>query len=163
MSFSITVSGKVILLNLVGSVDLSATGALKEEFEQVMSSDITSVRVNAGGLDYIDSSGVASLLFVRKLCTRFGSNMVVESISDSAARVIQLANLDSVLGLPRAAAKTADHASSQPQHTAATLAPAPKFSDADAMAIFQNDAPLVSAPKAPEPSGSLAIKPPSFS
>ena len=163
MSFSVTVSGKVILLNLTGSVDLSATGALKEEFEQVMSSDITSVRVNAGGLDYIDSSGVASLLFVRKLCTRFGSNMVVESISDSAARVIQLANLDTVLGLPRATSSSASQAPSQSQFSNVSAVSAPKFSDADAMAIFQNDAPAVREPKAAEPTSSLEIKPPSFS
>lgn len=163
MSFSVTVSGKVILLNLAGSVDLSSTAALKEEFEQVMSSDITTVRVNAGGLDYIDSSGVASLLFVRKLCTRFGSTMMVESISESAARVIQLANLDTVLGLPRANSPSASSSVSESQFSAVSPAVAPKFSDADAMAIFQNDAPVVSAPKSPEPSGSLEIKPPSFS
>lgn len=163
MSFSVTVSGKVIQLNLTGSVDLSSTVALKEEFEQVMSSDITAVRVNAGGLDYIDSSGVASLLFVRKLCTRFGSNMVVESISDSAARVIQLANLDTVLGLPRATAKSATQAPNQASYSAVSPTPAPQFSDADAMAIFKNDSPAVSAPKAPESIGSVEIKPPSFS
>ena len=162
MSFSINVSGKVIQLDLFGSVDLSSTAALKEEFEQVMSSDVTSIRVKAQTLDYIDSSGVASLLFVRKLCTRFGASLVFESISASAARVIQLANLDTVLGLPKAA-PLAIHASTLQNST--VRIDEPKFSDADAMAIFQNDSlmpPPVAVPKAAEV-GTFEIKPPSFS
>lgn len=163
MTYSLKLEGRSLVVSLSDSIDLSVTQALKGEFEQVMSSDITSVRVNAGGLDYIDSSGVASLLFMRKLCTRFGSNMVVESISDSAARVIQLANLDTVLGLPKASARAVASAPSQSLQSAAPLAPAPQFSDADAMAIFQNVAPAVSTPKAAESADSIAIKPPSFS
>jgi anti-sigma B factor antagonist len=158
--FSITVTGKSIQLELSGSVDLSSTQALKEEFEQVMSSDITAVRVNAQGLDYIDSSGVASLLFVRKLCTRFGAQMVFESVSDKAARVIQLANLDAVLGLPKSAATVGHTATTQDSHR--TRAAEPQFSDADAMAIFKDSPPSQAPSKGLSP-GEIDIKPPSFS
>lgn len=143
-------------------MDLTQTGMFKSEFEAVMSSDISIVTVCAKGLDYIDSSGVASLLFVRKLCTRFGASLVFESISAPAARVIQLANLDSVLGLPKAASSAAQVAT--PQNMAATMVE-PKFSDADAMAIFQNESPMpppMATPKAAEVV-TFEIKPPSFS
>ena len=148
------------MVTLSESIDLSVTNALKEEFEPMMSSDITSVRVNAQGLNYIDSSGVASLLFMRKLCTRFGSSLVFESISASAARVIQLANLDAVLGLPKAAS-IATQVAPQNQHVRMVE---PKFSDADALAIFQNDSLKPQTPAAPQAAeaGTFEIKPPSF-
>lgn len=159
--FAIHVSAKFIEVSLSSSLDLASTSAFKNEFEQVMSSDITSVRVNAGGLDYIDSSGVASLLFMRKLCSRFGSSLEFESISDAAARVIQLANLESVFGLPKAVSSLVQ-SSATPNIDARLFEP--KFSDVDAMAIFQNDLPAesqVTSPKVAEV-GTFEIKPPSF-
>jgi len=152
------VSGKVIQLDLSDSVDLSSTAALKEEFEQAMSSDIASVRVNAQRLDYIDSSGVATLLFVRKLCTRYKASFLFESISAPVARVIKLANLDAVLGLPMVAQPITQPATSLSIFNNTIE---PKFSDADAMAIFQND--LNSATSTSENSDTFQIKPGSFS
>ncbi len=149
------------MVSLSESVDLSVTKALKEEFEPMMSSDITSVRVNAQGLNYIDSSGVASLLFMRKLCARFGASLVFESISAPATRVIQLANLDSVLGLSKAELNVRQVS---PAQSHAVRMDEPKFSDAAAMAIFQNDLPAesqVTSPKVAEV-GTFEIKPPSF-
>lgn len=159
--FSIHVSARVISVNLNSSLELASTSALKEEFEQVMSSDITSVRVNASGLEYIDSSGVASLLFMRKLCMRFNANLIIESISPAAARVIQLANLDVMLGLPKAVSVFAPLSASVDAGSNAVMHE-PKFSDADALAVLQSNS--YTEPTVPHVDvGSFAIKPPSFS
>jgi len=161
MAYSLKLDGRVINITLNGSVDLSITTALKEEIEQVMSSDITSVRVNASSLDYIDSSGVASLLFIKKLCSRFSACLIVESISPPAARVIQLANLDSVFDFPKVASTPNLISAQQGQ---ASRIEEPNFSDTDALAIFQNDfssTPLVTTSKSLDP-GNFEIKPPSF-
>jgi anti-anti-sigma factor len=162
MSYQILLQGRTLQVTVQDAIDLSVTAALKQEFEQVMSSDVTCVNVNAASLTYIDSSGVASLLFMRKLCTRFGASLVFESISAPAARVIQLANLGSVLGLPNVAPSAA-HAAS-PQTVAAQLVE-PKFSDADAMAIFQSDlhTPFPAVTPKAAAVGIFEIKPPSFS
>jgi anti-sigma B factor antagonist len=162
MPFSIKLDGRTVRMVMDGSIDLSITNEIKSQVEQVMSSDVASVSIDAQGLDYIDSSGVASLLFIRKLCARFGANLVFETISEPAARVIQLANLDSVLGLPKAA-----YAASQTSapKVMATRIVEPRFSDADALAVFQNDSPLPQSPPLPSAAevGIFEIKPPSFS
>jgi anti-sigma B factor antagonist len=132
MTYSINVSASTISVVLSESIDLSCTAALKEEFERLMSSDVHSVQINAERVEYIDSSGVASLLFVRKLCANFGANLVISAISVPAARVIQLANLDAVLGLPKAIPLSSPNKPS-------SLASMPVFSDEDAMNIFKND------------------------
>jgi anti-sigma B factor antagonist len=130
MTYSINVSGSTISVVLSESIDLSCTTALKEEFERLMSSDVHSVQINAERVEYIDSSGVASLLFVRKLCANFGAILVISTISVPAARVIHLANLDTVLGLPKAI----------PFPSAYKPAPEssmPAFSDEDALNLFK--------------------------
>ena len=132
MTYSISVSGSTISVVISESIDLSCTPALKEEFERLMSSDVHSVQINAERVEYIDSSGVASLLFVRKLCANFGATLVISAISVPAARVIQLANLDSVLGLPKAVPISLDN-NYAPQPSM------PAFSNEDALAVFRND------------------------
>jgi anti-sigma B factor antagonist len=133
MSFDVKLIGRVLHVSLQDAIDLSVTPTLKEHFSQLMSSDVNEVRVDAGGLTYIDSSGVASLLFLRKLATRFNSNFLMLTISDAAARVIQLANLDTVLGVI-----TASRVSPAGQSAGAAANDAFQFSDADAMNLFQD-------------------------
>ncbi|MEY4317084.1 MAG: hypothetical protein RI902_892 [Pseudomonadota bacterium] len=134
MSFDVQLVGRVLHVVLKDSIDLSVTPTLKEHFAQLMSSDVTEVRIEAGGLTYIDSSGVASLLFLRKLATRFESHFFMLSISDAAARVIQLANLDSVLSVTSAARVSPTAQPSSATNTGDGF----EFSDADALNLFQD-------------------------
>ena len=134
MSFDVQLVGRILQVTLQDAIDLSVTATLKEHFSQLMSSDVNEVRIDAGGLTYIDSSGVASLLLLRKLATRFNSNFVMVAISDAAARVIQLANLDAVLGV-----STASRVHAQPG-PASSGNGGFEFSDADALNLFQDNA-----------------------
>jgi len=131
MTFSLKPEGRTLRVLLSESIDLASTAALKEEFESLMSTEIAEVNVNAGNLDYIDSSGVASFLFMRKLCARFGANLVISAISAPAARVIQLANLTDVLGLPRTAHESL-------QNIKNSLAKEVVFSEEEALSLFKH-------------------------
>jgi anti-sigma B factor antagonist len=137
MSYKLENSGKIIQVTLFETLDLSSTNNFKEEFDRVMSSDITSVLINASSLDYIDSSGVASLLFIRKICQRFGCKLVFQSVSDVVLRVIELANLHVVLGLSRNEIDVNSHGSFINLNKESSAVP--NFSDSDALAIFQSD------------------------
>jgi anti-anti-sigma factor len=158
MAYRFSIINKALQVNLQGNVDLAETATLKTEFEAVMSSEVTSVIVFADNLAYIDSSGVASLLFMRKLAARFGSQFIIESISSSAARVIQLANLDNLLGLKISTPVTSlvDSKKSNPS------SPSLKFSDADALAIFKNNTDISLNKSNIDVVGDFAIKPSTF-
>ena len=99
MSFSIVHSGSTLLVSMTGSVDLSESSQIKDNFEKLMSPDIIEVALDASQIQYIDSSGVASILYINKICSSSGKKFIVKSISESAARVISLAKLDSILGI----------------------------------------------------------------
>jgi anti-anti-sigma factor len=101
MSYSFVRKDKSIHLRLSDSVDLSQTQLLKNEFEELMSQDLGAVVVDAEGLTYIDSSGIAALLYLRKSCARYNARFIVEFISEAGYRVAQLAKLEGLLGLPK--------------------------------------------------------------
>ena len=151
--------GRILRVTMEGSVDLSISPSLKTDVEQLISSDTLAVHLLASDVTYIDSSGVASLLFIKKLCQRFGCKFVFESISTQVIRVIELANLGIVLGLSsgpsyKVQATNIDKPTNQ-------VVVEPKFSDSEALAIFQND--LDSERIISEKSNTFQIKPGSFS
>jgi anti-sigma B factor antagonist len=127
MSFSLAHNGSTLLVSLTGSVDLSESSQIKDNFEKLMSPDISSVTLDAGGVDYIDSSGVASILFINKLCSRSGKGFFIKSISEAGAKVILLAKLESILGLTDSVIRRTDPISIN--HVS--------FSELDAVSIFE--------------------------
>ena len=127
MSFSIEHNGSTLLVSMTGSVDLSESSQIKDNFEKLMSPDILNVTVDAGNVEYIDSSGVASILFINKICSRSGKGFSIKSISEAAAKVIRLAKLDSILGVTEAVIKK-----SEP-----VLNKQVSFSELDAASIFE--------------------------
>jgi anti-anti-sigma factor len=170
MPFEINTSTRNLSVVLSGSYDLSESSSFKQQYEQLMSTEIATVRLIAIDLTYIDSSGVASLLFMRKLASRFNANFIFQSVSDPAARVISLANLGAILGLPKAEFsneinnKNLIVNSIEPNRS-------PEFSDTEALAILRTDETFSSDVTIDEPLAktinptpeSLTIRPGSFS
>lgn len=151
-------------MTLSGSLDLSESSNLKLELERVISSEIKIFRIKANDLSYIDSSGVACLLYLRKLCIRFDVIFVIDSISQAATRIIRLAKLDAVLDLPSSASDISKYFElDKPSNINAT----PEFSNTDALSVFQENISSFSVEntdKNSEEKSSLSeITPPSFS
>jgi len=128
MSFSIVHSGSTLLVSMTGSVDLSESSQIKDNFEKLMSPDIIEVALDASQIQYIDSSGVASILYINKICSSSGKKFIVKSISESAARVIRLAKLDSILGI------SAGIVRANTTHVNTEVV----FSELDAISIFES-------------------------
>lgn len=102
-----------LVLELSGSIDINSTDSLRELIA-VELSDVTSVNVNANDTDYIDSSGVALLLFVKQQAEAKGAVFEFASASAAVAKVIELAMLTAVLPISHVAdAQTQDQASDE--------------------------------------------------
>lgn len=99
MAFQVNARGRSLTVVLSDSVDLSESAAIKEAVEAQMNSDIKDLSVDGSGLTYIDSSGVASLLYMRKLASRYGAAFGFSGMSPACRRVIELAKLQAILGL----------------------------------------------------------------
>ena len=127
MSFSIEHNGQSLHVIMHGAVNLSESSQIKDNFEKLMSPETAEVTLDASQVEYIDSSGVASLLYMNKQCAKIGAIFNIKSISEPAARVINLAKLDSILGI---------NASKVIKQISVQTSPI-SFSELDAISIFE--------------------------
>jgi anti-sigma B factor antagonist len=81
-----------------GEIDLQHSPRLRKALMDLMIEQ-RDVVVNLGGVDYIDSSGIASLVEAYQMARRNGSRFTLASISPAAMRVLQLARLDRVFAI----------------------------------------------------------------
>jgi anti-sigma B factor antagonist len=87
-----------VIVQLEGEVDLRHSPSLRKVLMDLMVLN-RSVVVDLGRVEYIDSSGIASLVEAYQMTRRNGGRFVLASISAPAMRVLQLARLDRVFTL----------------------------------------------------------------
>lgn len=97
MGYSFTRNGNNINIEFFDAIDLSSTNLIKSEFEEIFSKDYAHVVLSAKKLKYIDSSGVATLLMIKRRCGQFGCEFTISDISEAGYRVIELAKLNNLL------------------------------------------------------------------
>jgi len=87
-----------VILRLEGEVDLHHSPTLRKALMDLMLVN-RAVIVDLGQVEYIDSSGIASLVEAYQMTRRNGGRFVLANISLAAMRVLQLARLDKVFTL----------------------------------------------------------------
>ena len=97
MAFNILIKDDKMTLQLKGNVDLSETNDIKTALGAEPKAGFKFLTIQGEGLEYIDSSGVALMLFTKKLANEQNLMFEVESLSDNAQTVINLAGLANIL------------------------------------------------------------------
>jgi anti-anti-sigma factor len=90
--------GAHTVVTLTGELDLDATGGLLLAFRQALAgTDPEAIDVEMHGLNFLDSSGLQALLTARDEILAAGAAFRVATISDLAARVVDIAGLAHLL------------------------------------------------------------------
>lgn len=87
-----------VVVALAGEVDLQHSPTVRKHLMELMF-ERRPVVVDLGLVDYIDSSGVASLVEAYQMARKNGTRFVLAAVSAPAMRVLQLARLDKVFAL----------------------------------------------------------------
>ena len=87
-----------VVVSLAGEVDLQHSPSVRKQLMELMF-DRRDVLVNMSGVEYIDSSGIASLVEAYQMARRNATRFVLVAVSQPALRVLQLARLDRVFTL----------------------------------------------------------------
>lgn len=95
MVVSVSERNGVHVVALTGEVDLQTSPQVRNALLGSLKRR-TPVVVDMGGIDYIDSSGVASLVEGFQLARREGVSFSLAGVSPAAMRVLRLARLDKV-------------------------------------------------------------------
>lgn len=95
MKIETTDHGGAVVVAFEGDVDLQTSPDARKALLAALSSG-KPLLADLSKVDYIDSSGVASLVEALQSARKSSLQFGLVSVSDSALRVLQLANLDKV-------------------------------------------------------------------
>ena len=100
-------SGAVI--DVQGEVDMSTSPELRKVLVGLVEKKTPRILVNLGEVEYIDSSGLATIVECLQGVTRYGGRLRLFGISDGIIDVFRLARLDAIFDIrPDEAAALAD-------------------------------------------------------
>lgn len=99
-SVAVSGEGTTADISITGEVDLSNAESVQEQLFSAISNRLTSVRLDLGGLGYIDSAGMRILFALAERLRLLQTDCTVFVPKDSPTRrVLELSGLDSVLTL----------------------------------------------------------------
>jgi anti-sigma B factor antagonist len=82
-----------------GDVDLSGSPVLRNELRKVQQKRPKRIIVDLARVGYMDSTGLATLVEAMQQGRKFGTRIVLCSLSDRVRSIIEIARLDSVFVL----------------------------------------------------------------
>ncbi|MFG0284278.1 MAG: STAS domain-containing protein [Phycisphaerales bacterium JB039] len=85
-----------VILSPEGDVDLSASPSLRLRLREALEQRPARLVVNLGGVDYMDSSGVATLVEGLQIARRASTTLVLANLRDRVRSVFEIARLDTV-------------------------------------------------------------------
>ena len=82
------------ILDVSGNIDMSNSPEMRKALlRELREKGVSRVVLNLSGVDYIDSSGVASLVEGLKVSRESGSRFLLFGLSDSAREVLKISRL----------------------------------------------------------------------
>ena len=96
MSFNIIKDEGLFTLVMTGSVDINETDLIRSKINDQVTDDMPII-INASDVTYIDSSGVALLLYLKKISENKGVSFNIATASEAVQKVIKLAMLENLL------------------------------------------------------------------
>lgn len=87
-------NGTISILELKGRFDAYEESLVREWLNKVATSPHAQVIVNLAQVDFIDSTGLAILVYGMKFCRRQGGNLYLSSLQQPVRTIFQLTRLD---------------------------------------------------------------------
>jgi anti-sigma B factor antagonist len=88
-----------VVLSPQGDVDLARSPALRQALRQAQTAKPSRLIVDLSGVDYMDSSGVATLVEALQIARRGSTKMVLCGLKDRVRSIFEIARLDTVFSI----------------------------------------------------------------
>ena len=90
------------LLRVSGELDLATVEVLRSAADdQFAAGDVGDLEIDLAGLNFLDSSGLGTLLQIRSDALSRGATFHIGAVAPGVARVIEIAGLTSTFGIER--------------------------------------------------------------
>jgi anti-sigma B factor antagonist len=87
--------GEITIVDLVGQIDLGSSPSLRKTLLESLKAT-THMAINLGGVSYIDSSGIASLVEVLRAAQDAKKRLVLFGVGGAVLQVLQLTRLTGI-------------------------------------------------------------------
>jgi len=99
MEVSSLVADGAVVVAVEGEVDLYASPKLRHEIVHWAQKKTLSLVIDLGGVTYMDSSGIATLVEGLQLTRRYGGKFRIARPGPSIQEVLRFAHLDKIFGI----------------------------------------------------------------
>jgi anti-anti-sigma factor len=89
--------GTIAVIALAGELDLHGAGLLDAEVRRLFGDSVHELEIDAGDLEFVDSSGLRSIVLARAEAEAAGASFRIAAVSPTVSRVIEIAGLTSFL------------------------------------------------------------------
>lgn len=83
-------------IDLIGEVDIYTAGQLKEAFIKIIEEKKESIKINAEGLEYIDSTGLGVLIGALKRLKQENKDIIIYNVKASIKKLLNITGLDKI-------------------------------------------------------------------
>jgi len=91
--------GSVMVLQINGRIDALNSSALKTKIAQLIDKNIKNILMDLSGVDFIDSSGLGSLVSCLRSVSQAGGNLKITSLQNNPKNLFETTRLDRVFEL----------------------------------------------------------------
>ena len=91
--------GGVDLLKLEGRLDASSAKTMKEKVNALTNHHRTSLVVDMEGVDFIDSTGLGTLVACLRSVNKLGGDMKLAALQDQVRAILELTRLHHIFGI----------------------------------------------------------------
>jgi len=90
------INGKNAFLTIHGEVDMYSSPLLRKEVMKIANQKIENILIDLQDVNYMDSSGVATLIEGLQLCKKYGGTILLAGMQDNVREVFELTRLDKI-------------------------------------------------------------------
>ena len=100
MNISVRKAGDVTVVDLTGALKLGGPEqAFREAIEGLLESGVLTIAVNLSGVNFLDSSGIGSLVRCHKTATERSGKLIFFAPTKMVKQTLKMVSLDKVMNL----------------------------------------------------------------
>lgn len=93
----VTVLEDEAVVSVIGELDFSTAPRFREQILELLKGGISSLVIDVGRLDFVDSSGLGVLVATLKRMRERGGTLMLRSPSANTSKVLEVSGLDKLL------------------------------------------------------------------
>jgi len=91
--------GDIVVLKLKGRLDASSAKAMKDKVNALTKENQKSLVVDMKGVDFIDSTGLGTLVACLRSVNKLGGDIKIASLQDQIRAILELTRLHHIFGI----------------------------------------------------------------